>query len=79
MYLDTVNDENNSKQDSRDMLSWESLIKDAESQIRGARTKIARLEESIRFFKQQRVSRKPFPIITEGVFVQKEDLLCRKS
>ena len=44
-------------------ISWECLIRDAETQIKAAQRRVADLQKSVRFFAKQRKSGIPFPVL----------------
>lgn len=61
MCVDTVNSEINANIDTKDSVSWDTLIRDAELRITDSKTQIKRLQKSIRFFKEQNSCGKAFP------------------
>jgi hypothetical protein len=62
MSRDIVNSESETKQD----ISWDSLISASESKIKEFRGQIGKLRKSLVFFKKQRDSGVPFPINKKG-------------
>jgi len=76
MSVDTVKHEHKANLNNKDIVTWQSLIRDAESQISEAKTLIRKLQKSIRFFKKEAVAGTSFPSLggscAEGrVYVQK--------
>jgi hypothetical protein len=62
MSTDNVNSEQNRKKD----ITWEELIEYSESEIRACREKIAKLRNSLNFFRQRAKEGIPFPTPVRG-------------